>query len=381
MKIKNIMKGYVFVQHTNHRGGVMYLILIVLLLVPLIKMKKRDSNVLYMQKDNTKSFVNGYQCLIIFFVHYFCTCQNALEEPLLFRVILLAGMLSVSLFFFESGYGVMTSFKNNDDYLKSFFVKRILKTYGVFVLFNFFAIIINGIFKIKHISYKTIIMSFVDPFNAYLPVAWFVITIIIYYIVFYVAAIIAKLLNKKDLTYIIVLSIYVFILILKYVMNVGIVEHYLSHGGAFAFGLIVGTYREKIEIILKKSFYLMFAIGIVLFGYFYVFLVYKGDFGIFYNYFNPIIISYLASLILFKFDFSNNLVLKTMSKYSVPIYYIHMTVLNVLITLYPNLIYGTGKLIGFAIFVIFSFVIAFFYEIVIKNKQRIGKKVCNILHI
>lgn len=169
------------------------------------------------------------------------------------------GGISVAVFFFLSGYGLMSQFSTKDNYLKNFVKKRILP---LFIEVTFFSVI----YWIVHaccgnaMSLKTVILNMVYYGSPLVRYSWYIYCIMLFYMFFFVCGKIAR--NTK------VLLAMQIIFLMLYVLTI----HYLSwyphwYGGIslFIIGQIVFLLRERIGSIVNKFFAPILVISFVLF--------------------------------------------------------------------------------------------------------------------
>ena len=99
------------------------------------------------------------------------------------------GFLAVGMFFAFSGYGLLYSWKMKDNYLNGFLRKRIAKVFIPFIMAYVVSIalhlILGGKFLISNVIKDIMILKF-------LPTAWYVITIVVFYMAFYLIASLSK---------------------------------------------------------------------------------------------------------------------------------------------------------------------------------------------
>ena len=88
-----------------------------------------------MSREQTEA-VKGIFAIIILFSHmrgYISLSTSFIDQSYVI-ILNLIGQLMVATFFFYSGYGIIHSYKNKDNYAKTFFRKRILRTWTYFVV-------------------------------------------------------------------------------------------------------------------------------------------------------------------------------------------------------------------------------------------------------
>lgn len=132
----------------------------------------------FLSLNNSKS-IKGICCFFIVIHHI----SINLSDPGLFSIFVDIGYLSVSLFFFYSGYGLMKSLETKDDYLNGFIIKRLPTILISFWLVNIIYIFVNIILGEKY-SFISMI-SYITGIKLINSNAWYVITIILFYLSFY----------------------------------------------------------------------------------------------------------------------------------------------------------------------------------------------------
>jgi peptidoglycan/LPS O-acetylase OafA/YrhL len=147
-----------------------------------------------MKKEQTGS-VKGIFAIIIVFSHFrgYVELSNGFIDTSFEWVIGLFGQLMVTLFFFYSGYGILKSYKLKEDYAKSFFKKRILKTLLHFDLVVMLYVILSFIIKAEY-SWVDYVFAWAG-WTAVGNSNWFIFVMLSLYVITLIAFFIPK---KKD---------------------------------------------------------------------------------------------------------------------------------------------------------------------------------------
>lgn len=166
----------------------MDILIIIFLLSFFIKIRIRENQEDYLSKDYT-IYIKGILALIVVFCHIQFNRINFVG----FKVFNYVGDFAVALFFFLSGYGLISQYiKKGDIYLKSFLKKRVLKIMFIYLFFNFIYIVYyllcNNFESINLLKYV-----FIDK-KLIVSHSWYIIDILILYILFYIFA---KKFNKN----------------------------------------------------------------------------------------------------------------------------------------------------------------------------------------
>lgn len=218
-----------------------------------IQIKKNEEE--YLSLEYTK-YLKGILALIVVFCHI---QYDRINLPI-FKVFNYVGDFAVALFFFLSGYGLMSQYiKKRQEYLKDFLSKRILKLiiiYVVFIVIYTLTYFANGTFKTVNDLLKVI-------FSKKLIVAhsWYIIDILILYLIFWISAKLFKNNYKKIILSILILSILGIILFI----GLGYSECWYVSILSFVLGMIYKECQEEIEKIDNKTIYLCFGIGLLVF--------------------------------------------------------------------------------------------------------------------
>ncbi len=143
-----------------------------------------DNKDKYLSLYNTNQ-LKGFFALIIIFHHL---TQNIYGDEGL--VLHNAGYIGVAVFFFFNGYGLMYKLKNDENYLKGFFRKRLLKILYPFLMVYALGMILDWIQGNPH-SISEIIKSFING-HPLVSGSWYVIFILLFYLFFWAAAVFFK---------------------------------------------------------------------------------------------------------------------------------------------------------------------------------------------
>lgn len=208
----------------------------------------------YLSLYNT-NHIKGFFSLVILFHHL---TQNISEESSYFGLRNF-GYLAVAIFFFFNGFGLMHKIHLDGNYLDSFVKKRVLKIVCPF-LFVYVIYIIMDIFEGKSYTIIDIVKSFING----CPIAenlWYVIFIILYYMTFYV---LAKQFGKNDVRLLGGVTAFLLVWCLFCFWR-KFAPHWFISCFAILLGMIWETYRDKMEIILKKFYVSLLVLFLVLF--------------------------------------------------------------------------------------------------------------------
>ena len=190
-------------------------LLLISLLIMIIKRKSiffGTYNVLDFTNSNK---IRGLLAILIVLHHLSITIRYAFT----LKIFSLVGIVCVAIFFFYSGYGLMLNYSEHDNYLKSFFSKRLLKIIFPYLTSMFLTWIGYVLTKYKF-TLREMLNSLFDG-NPFVRYSWYVLAIIILYIVFFLSAKIFKSPKKMLIGIFIGTLIYVVIVINKFSWAIG----------------------------------------------------------------------------------------------------------------------------------------------------------------
>ena len=236
----------------------LYLVFIIIFIIG-IRFTKKEFNDNYLSKDTT-TIINGFFVITIFFSHFITYISDINKyDQLLINVMSFIGQLMVTSFLFYSGFGIYESIKKKENYLKTFFKKRFLPTFINFIIAVLFFLIINLIMG-NNYSIKTILLSFIG-YESIGNSNWYMLAIFILYI-FIMVCFNGKL-KLKNIYRIIILTLLTIIYI--YVITRFKDIYYADTILCFPIGMFYSYYKERIDNILNKRYYLFYIIILLLF--------------------------------------------------------------------------------------------------------------------
>ncbi len=142
----------------------------------------------YLSKENS-SCVKGIFAVFILLHHI--AQYNPVEVPYYVHILVQSmGYLSVSVFFFFSGYGLSLQYRKNKDYLKQFLRHRVLSLYGeylfIMLLYLLFFLCIGRHFTITELLRSAVL------YPTFVTNGWFFFSILLLYLIFYIVYRLAK---------------------------------------------------------------------------------------------------------------------------------------------------------------------------------------------
>lgn len=320
----------------------MDLIVILLLVLLVYRMKFSDGICLTeaMTVENTIP-LRGIFALVILLNHISTYTKDT--GGMIFNYFSLTGALSVSVFFTLSGFGLMTSYmKKGDEYLKHFPLKR----FSALLIPYFIATVIyHYTYKVLNIPVSdTLFEAFVSIFKCkpIVTYSWYVIAITLFYAFFYISTVIFR---KK---YCMVLcGIFAFLCIYTITFGfLGFTSGWYVSCFAFAAGIALALYIDKLEMLLKKNYILILCIVIVLFILFsFVYsLLTNKYFKLIPSMIKCVVFAVLIVLASCKLRFENP-VLNFLGQISYEFYIYQGLAFVLLISMPKNLLYASGVIL------------------------------------
>lgn len=219
------------------------------------------------QLDRDYLSKNNCDCLkgifAIFVLSHHLYQHSGLLHGNIFGVIFAAmGYLSVAVFFFLSGYGLMISYqKNGAAYVRQMPKKRILPFYCLILLLTLFYTIIVCVLLKEYVLTPFMIIKSLTIGGTVIGNGWYLQVQLLLYILFYVIYSIER--NSKLQISLIATFVIVYCVI-AYVLGLG--SFWYKSVLAFILGLLWGIAKQKIDLYFsnkKKIFFVAFASFIV----------------------------------------------------------------------------------------------------------------------
>lgn len=227
---------------------IVFLILLIPVLLVGCKRKQPDQDYMSFSQANA---LKGFFALIIFFLHVRTSFELAdTFADRSFNIVCdLIGQLSVTLFFFYSGYGIMESVKNKPNYINSFFKNRLLKILLHFDITVVLYIIANYLIgkTYEPSRYLFALLGYRAIGNSH----WFVFDILCLYFFSYVAIRISKdnRLKAANITLLLTLAFFV----VFYIKKQNDSSVWYDTVFCFPFGMYFSLYRDRINLNKKTK--------------------------------------------------------------------------------------------------------------------------------
>lgn len=228
-----------------------------------------------MQKDNAlytnelslpvSNLIKVLACIVIALHHYsqWGIDKGMISGPIYSALRSVGGDLSVTLFFFLSGYGLMASETKKHLGFVEFMKKRLWRLLKPFWIANIIFVALYWIFNTPNQATESLLNAVLSclGFIQFDGTMWFVEVLIYFYVFFAIAT------QIKDKT-LIVMSILTIAFIAKALWG-GMGSFYWSSTFAFPAGMALYKYRDKLFPVARKLYVPIIAIvtyGVLLFG-------------------------------------------------------------------------------------------------------------------
>ena len=278
-------------------------ILIVLIIFMIFYKCKIGNNKDYLSYRQTTA-INGCFIILVFFRHLteYASFNGILDIPMNL-IDKYMSQLIVVMFLFNSGYGIMESIKNKDNYINTIPKKRIFNTWLQFALCVFIYMIVRLAME-ADLSIESTLLSFVG-WKSIGNSNWYIFVMLFMWLFTWVSFKILKNNYKKSLVMMTFLSI-IFSIIL---MISGKDGYWYNTILCYPFGMFYSIYKDKIDNYIKRyktNWIKIFILTIVLFGIFSFLLIKNPDFILAYE-IESILFAIIIVMCSMKIKINNNL--------------------------------------------------------------------------
>lgn len=253
----------------NYLNYLVYLVypgLIAVLVIGLKISKRGEWNEEFMSLKQTK-FLQGYTALLIMCHHLGQkTCApwhkpNVIVHGL--DLFVNYGFYFVGIFLFCSGYGLYKSVTSKENYLKGFFVKRVLPIIITFYTVNWLYIPIRMLLGEKMETHKLIL--YISGFKFANTNSWFMVAAPIFYMIFYICFRFIK--SNGAATIATCMGLLAYIVLGTYFRHnpywfCG--EWWFNSAPFFAFGLLFARHEDRLVKGIKKRYLLYLVLSFVM---------------------------------------------------------------------------------------------------------------------
>lgn len=222
-------------------------IIILFLGIILYKSKLFKKNCEYLNIENSMC-VKGVFAIVVVIHHI---SQRIPGKEGLVSHFLTMGYLAVGIFFFLSGYGIMTGYINSgNEYIKSFWRRRGSKVLVPSIL----AILVYLFVNIVKTDVNSIMLKFkgIRYGETFVPNTWYIVVILLFYCIFYCSI----KLSKGNKTVIIISNIVGVIIFILFCIMVKWGIYWYNSVLCFPLGIFWSAKKEKIDGFLQKKYWL-----------------------------------------------------------------------------------------------------------------------------
>lgn len=159
------------------------LILALIILLPKVKFAKKHTYFEHPYPLEITKAMQGFLAFLVLFHQIAVYAPNVRPYPDSLDIFSSIGVLIVGFFFFFSGYGLITSYEEKKDYLKTFLIRRVFAVLIPFFLCNY-AYMVTTLLCGNRFTTRDLVLAF---FGLILlnDNMWFAVEIMILYLIFY----------------------------------------------------------------------------------------------------------------------------------------------------------------------------------------------------
>ncbi|MGB4440420.1 MAG: acyltransferase, partial [Sedimentibacter sp.] len=298
------------------------------------------------------SILKGISILLILVHHLTIRLIN----PNYLKPLLNVGFLGVAIFFFISGYGLISSYLKDKNYLNNFFSKRVARVYIPFIVTNIFIgitsiLIFNESYSITEIFSTSIFLKNITSGQVF----WYINATILFYIVFFLSIKFSKTTTKAIVIMFIYSIIYIYVCRIQ---EMGI--YWYNTAFAFPFGVLFAYKKENILYKIKTYYNALFIICLI--GFVIIFLISfeesKNKF--IFDTISSILFIFLIILLNYKLNIKSKL-LDFIGSISFEIYLVHQFIIDIF---YGR--YNTKQSLSFYLLVLIIIGVSFLLNMVSK---------------
>lgn len=308
----------------------------------------------YMDRDSTES-AKGILAVLIMLAHmrFYITLSDSPVDTLYTSIILFVGQSMVSLFFFYSGYGILTSYSKKKNYLDSFINNRVFRILVHFdlavILYWIMSFIIDG----KPVSFNNLALAFLG-LKSLGNSCWYAFVIILTYLFAYFALRICR--GKRWVATAIVTGL--IILFAVYAKYSKFEPHWYDTALCFPLGMVYAMLKDKIDAFMMKRNFIYYPIAVISVAlYVSSSIYYRTSFDIHLAVFKNLMAVIAWCFVTMKISF-NNKILRWLGAHSFSIYMAHRIPMIILGHLLPEgFNYILYSAISFAIAIPFAFLL------------------------
>lgn len=279
-----------------------FLVICLIGIVFFIPVKRKTINGVALDKAMTNR-MKGLACIMVVVGH----ATKQLDGKLVFSITNNLGFIALGIFFFISGYGLMHSFINKENYLRGFLKRRLLLILIPFwssnIFFCCYSLIIGEKYSLKEIIERLI------GIKLFVVHDWYIQTIIIFYVLFFIMA---KVLKNNNRVLIGILAVTIIMICLSQ-LNVTYIPNNTCSCSTFFVGALLAYNKKIVErIVLMSSRWIMLIAFVAVMFYSYTFILRYHTFDSLLlfkigEFICPLLVVFVVLFIVNKYSFGNRL--------------------------------------------------------------------------
>jgi len=334
-----------------------YGILPFIVLVSLKKVKKPENFDYDFFNQTQTTNLKGISILLIVVHHFTIKMTN----PLFMKPFLNVGFLGVAIFFFVSGFGLMSSYLEEKSHLNNFFSKRVARVYIPFLVTNIAVgiasiFMMNANYSITDIISTSIFLKGITTGQDF----WYINATILFYIIFFLTLKFLK--PTKAIKAMFIYSIiYIFACLTQ-----GKEIYWYNTAFVFPLGVLSAYRKETMLNIIKNYYNKLFIICSVMFVITFLISYKESGSKYIFDTITGILFMFLIMLLSYKLNLKSRL-LTLIGSISFEIYLVHQFIINLF---YDK--YNTNQSLSFYVLLFIIVGVSFLLNMVTK---RICEKV------
>lgn len=223
----------------------------------------------FLSLEQTK-LIQGFACIVVVLHHLTQQVTGYgvyIKGPI--TILNYCGIAFTSIFFFSSGYGLITSVYTKEDYLDSFLTKRLPTVLIPFWVINILGVMLKAFgFGVRYTKLEVI--SDISGYTLVNSNGWFIIEILFIYLFFYL---LFSLFSKKDVALFFLSIVVVLIIVYSFFQGHdadGVKSHWFKGEWwfnstiVFVFGMYFARFKDKIAAFCSKHYKIIMPITTVL---------------------------------------------------------------------------------------------------------------------
>ncbi len=270
-----IVSGFIEVQNIPEKEILGWVLLVLLMLLLFFEAKKAPAGGYIKEAfslKKSKAF-QGFLAVCVILHHMYIVLLSELGYKGALGMFEYSGVIIVGFFFFTSGYGLVTSLYQKENYLKGFIKKRVFTVLVPFFICNYVFMVTMLLMGRKYAMSDLLYVFFgVKLLNSQM---WFAVEIMFLYILFYL---VFRLIKQEKIAFIImgvsIVAIMAGSLLLGHDLPTNEIaswfrgEWWYNTTFVFFIGMLVARFKERMLPWIQKRYYLCLGVFLVLSTFF-----------------------------------------------------------------------------------------------------------------